>query len=213
MKCEICNALTVTYKSYDDKNDKYVVACEMCIVNKQLKFNEEIKIDNAEITINQLIDAELVKANRKFPPFKSAHEGWAVILEEIQESDNEMNTVIDKHNQLWKSIKLNHENTYMMYVDIIENATIRAIKELIQVAAMCEKFGCLKEDDYEKVKNDDFNWEYKGNRCSNCHAGILEDEKTKSKRCTMNYPNCDYYNPNYESFINTNHEEKKEDDK
>lgn len=58
----------------------------------------------------------------------------------------------------------------------------------------------------------DYDWEYKGNRCNNCHSGILEDKKNKSKRCIMNYPNCDYYNSNYESFINTNHYEKKEDD-
>lgn len=147
MKCELCNALTVTYKSYDDKNDKYVNACEMCIVNKQLEFNKEFKIDNAKITINQLIEAELLKANRKFTPFNSAHEGWAVMLEEIQETIDDMDIVVDRHKQMWQSIKLNQENTYWMYIDIIKDATIKSIKEMIQVAAMCEKFKCLKEDD------------------------------------------------------------------
>lgn len=149
MKCEICNALTVTYKSYDSKNDKYINACEMCIVGNQLKFNEDLKIDNAEIIINQLIEAELLKANRKFPPFKSAHEGWAIMLEEIQETIDDTNIIVDMHKKLWQSIKLNQENTYWMYIDIIKDAAIKSIKEMIQVAAMCEKFRALKEDDHE----------------------------------------------------------------
>lgn len=63
------------------------------------------------------------------------------------------------------------------------------------------------------MDNSKYDWEYKGEICNNCHSGILEDKNSKSKRCTMNYTNCDYYNPNYESFIKTNHVKKKEDEK
>lgn len=34
-------------------------------------------------------------------------------------------------------------------------------------------------------------YKYDGERCSNCHAGILEDNQG-NKQCTNNYTNCDY---------------------
>lgn len=38
----------------------------------------------------ELVQVELDSANRKFPLFSSTHEGYAVLLEEIEEAGDEM---------------------------------------------------------------------------------------------------------------------------
>jgi hypothetical protein len=58
------------------------------------------------------IQKELKRARKKFPSFKSQHEGYAVILEELDE--------------LWDNVKTNKRND--------------ARKEAIQVAAMAMRF-------------------------------------------------------------------------
>lgn len=55
---------------------------------------------------------ELARARENFPPFNSAHEGYAVILEELDEA--------------WEAIKVNN----------IEAAR----QEIVQVAAMALRF-------------------------------------------------------------------------
>lgn len=69
---------------------------------------EEIEIDVAL----QMVKTELLRANRKFPPFTSPHEGYAVILEELDE----------------------------MWGDIKNNLTSHSVLESIQVAAMAVKY-------------------------------------------------------------------------
>ncbi|MFK7691512.1 hypothetical protein [Paenibacillus sp. HJGM_3] len=58
------------------------------------------------------VTEELRKAMRKFPPFHSAHEGYAVLLEEVDEA--------------WDAIK--------------RNDLVHARAEMIQVAAMALRF-------------------------------------------------------------------------
>lgn len=65
----------------------------------------------------EIID-ELLSARRRFPPFNSAHEGYAVILEEVEE--------------LWAEIKYNKRP------DHIRIPAMR--KEAIQVGAMIVAF-------------------------------------------------------------------------
>lgn len=72
-----------------------------------------------DITIEEILESvlqELARAFAKFPPFHSTHEGYAVILEELDE--------------LWTEIKANtpYEPTNRMY------------KEAIQVTAMAIRF-------------------------------------------------------------------------
>ena len=64
---------------------------------------------------NELVQDELEKAKEKFPPFHSAHEGYAVIKEEIDE--------------LWDEIK----SFKGLKSDIFE-------EEIIQIAAMSLRF-------------------------------------------------------------------------
>ena len=59
-----------------------------------------------------MVRRELARAQTKFPPFKSPHEGYAVILEEVDE--------------LWDAVKCNNRSG--------------ARSEAVQVAAMALRF-------------------------------------------------------------------------
>ena len=71
----------------------------------------------------KLISEEVDFANEKFPAFSSSHEGYAVILEEMDE--------------LWDEIKNNKDPM----------SSMKQKKEAIQVGAMAVKFlmSCCKE--------------------------------------------------------------------
>jgi hypothetical protein len=63
------------------------------------------------------VEDELAKAQRKFPPFNSAHEGWAIIKEELDE--------------LWEVVRQNQATP---------GRAERLKQEAIQVAAMAMRF-------------------------------------------------------------------------
>lgn len=96
-------------------------------------------------TIGELIQAELDRANEKFPQFASSHEGYAILLEEIEEAENEMNSIKSWLEELWEEIKLNDLEHQKIHIEDIQDRAKNAIEELIQVAAMCEKFSKLFE--------------------------------------------------------------------
>jgi len=84
------------------------------------------------IATEMIID-EYNKAIKTFPPFSSAHEGYAIILEELDELKAEV----------WKNQKV-RDNKQMK-------------REAIQVAAMALRFFidiCMKEAKSQKPKND-----------------------------------------------------------
>lgn len=67
--------------------------------------------------ILELVAEEVAFAISKYPTFNSAHEGYAIILEELDE--------------LWEVIKLKQETP---------NRDLKIRKEAIQVAAMAVRF-------------------------------------------------------------------------
>ena len=90
--------------------------------------------------VQSLVQKELDSANEKFPQFHSAHEGYAVILEEVEECIEELEAVKQGLDGLWSRIKDNamRERTDMH----ANNIKIRAVNlacEAIQVAAMAQK--------------------------------------------------------------------------
>ena len=46
-----------------------------------------------ETHIRNLVEIELSAANERFPQFHSAHEGYAVILEEVEECEGEFDAM------------------------------------------------------------------------------------------------------------------------
>lgn len=88
-----------------------------------------------------LVDEELAAANAKHPPFHSAHEGYAVILEEVQETAEEMAILRKDLDLLWSLVKLcDRPGIYMRApVSSIGFHAHRVAAEAIQVAAMAQK--------------------------------------------------------------------------
>ena len=89
--------------------------------------------------VKELVKVELAAANEKFPPFHSMHEGWAVIMEELDELKTEVNMADASLTEAWEHIKSNNplaENE----VNWARSYAINAACEAIQVAAMCRKF-------------------------------------------------------------------------
>jgi len=89
----------------------------------------------AAITVN-----EQVESMRKFPLFSSTHEGYAVILEEVEEAREEVEYIVEDMNIMWLYIKANDTKNAMYYVEKLKRRAISAACEMVQVAAMAQKF-------------------------------------------------------------------------
>ncbi len=101
--------------------------------------------------VKVLIDSELTKASKKFGAFSSAHEGKAVIEEEIDEVIDEVNTLSTLYDAFWQAIKDNQDIMYNGYAKEMYKTAIKIIIETIQVGAMCQRFNYdLEQKDGKK---------------------------------------------------------------
>lgn len=91
-----------------------------------------------ENDIRALVDKELAAANKQFPQFHSAHEGYAVIKEEVDELKEATDKVIGRMVSLWSRVKYGNDPERLL--QMISEDAINAACEAIQVAAMCKKF-------------------------------------------------------------------------
>lgn len=76
-------------------------------------------------TINDVM-AELARARGKFGKFNNAHEGYAVILEEVEE--------------LWADVRTNPQKAYPEAIDPQQRHRTKMRAEAIQIAAMAVRF-------------------------------------------------------------------------
>ena len=91
-----------------------------------------------ENDIRALVDKELAAANKRFPQFHSAHEGYAVIQEEANELKEATDKVIGRMVSLWSMVKYGNDPERLL--QMISEDAVNAACEAIQVAAMCKKF-------------------------------------------------------------------------
>ena len=88
--------------------------------------------------VSKLATEELERSMVKFPLFNSPHEGYAVILEEVEEAEDEIG-FIRRYNELaWGEIK--HNDYATRHIVRIKEYAINLAAEAIQVAAMAEKY-------------------------------------------------------------------------
>ena len=92
----------------------------------------------AENQVRELVKVELAAANKQFPQFHSAHEGYAVIQEEVDELKEDMDRINGRITSLRARVRFN--NSCEELVSRIYDDAINAACEAIQVAAMCKKF-------------------------------------------------------------------------
>ena len=98
----------------------------------------------AEPELRKLVDLELEAANRENPPFHSPHEGYAVILEEVEEAGTELASVKQDLKIIWGLICRNEAGRMMTWARYLEKTAVHLAAEAIQVAAMAKKFQQLE---------------------------------------------------------------------
>ena len=99
-----------------------------------------------ENQVRDLVKIELAAANERFPQFHSAHEGYAVILEEMDELKDAVDVADDHLSFAWRYVKGDVTEGVKSHVKYMEAAAIKAACEAIQVAAMCQKFLEMEEE-------------------------------------------------------------------
>lgn len=85
--------------------------------------------------------------------FASAHEGYGVIAEELQEAATELERAQGVMYQLLKAIHQEKPQSIVDYADYIRDVAVNGSAELIQVAAMCTKLvRTVKPDEKESLQ-------------------------------------------------------------
>lgn len=91
--------------------------------------------------VNDLIQAEYKKACKDWGAYNSLHEGYAVLLEEMEEVEDCVEKLEEYKNLLWRKIKC---STFKLYtrreiVTRLEDITKNTMSELAQVGAVLMK--------------------------------------------------------------------------
>lgn len=97
-----------------------------------------------ESQVRELVATELAAANRKHPTFHSQHEGYAVILEEMQETEEAIRLAKIDLEIAWRNIR--DDIGAEVEISGLKDRAIQVACEAIQVAAMCEKFKGVEHD-------------------------------------------------------------------
>ena len=101
-------------------------------------------IDPIVKELEPLVVSELYRANLKHPPFHSAHEGMAVIEEEVEEAKESMECIEYCIRTLKSDVFHDRFEEAEADVKTMRRHALYVAAELIQVAAMCDKYGFMR---------------------------------------------------------------------
>ena len=105
--------------------------------------------------------AELNRANEKFPLFNSKHEGYAVVLEELEEAKEAMKEVELSIGVLWDGVR-GKEIACFLVEDTkpmaIYHQAVDAACKVIQVAAMMMKYEMSQGDAHTKAESEEIDY-------------------------------------------------------
>ena len=88
-----------------------------------------------------MVDKELENSNKKFDStFHTTHEGYAIIKEEVEEAEEELEVVNAHLKDLWWNVRKNKIDCSISPVKCLKQKAVNLAAESIQVAAMCQKF-------------------------------------------------------------------------
>lgn len=119
--------------------------CENCGHDIPVPKNDikggQLKMKELKSKVSKLAEEELKNSMIKFPLFNSTHEGYAVLLEEIEEQQEESRLVECYSKILWGEVKRNANKFDLAEtLEVIKERATLAASEAIQVAAMAQKF-------------------------------------------------------------------------
>ena len=107
-------------------------------------------VSNEEV--QALFDKELKKASENNPQFHSAHEGYAVLLEEVEEAKEEMKDLDFYTGFIWDAVK--NGGCLRNDLEWTKKYASSLIREAIQVGAMCDKFLDFLGEEKQDVNKD-----------------------------------------------------------
>jgi hypothetical protein len=90
--------------------------------------------------IKQLCEDELKRSYEKFSNFNSHHEGYAVIKEEVDEANEELEYITKETEFLWLEVRGNNSRVCISRARMLKNRAEKLVYEAIQVAAMTQKY-------------------------------------------------------------------------
>jgi hypothetical protein len=98
--------------------------------------------------IEKLVAEELERAMAKYGRFASKHESFGIMWEEYQEALEEWEFVSSRAEALGRLLQEKERRNFEGYLKGLRQAALACAAELIQVAAMCDKYGmgCGKDD-------------------------------------------------------------------
>ena len=98
--------------------------------------------------IEAIINQELIRANNMNPLFSSIHEAYAIMKEEFEEVEIEIENIgiglLDDFWKLCRDSKKTYKQEIFNTLETIEKDCKKAIIELIQLSAMCKKSKKIK---------------------------------------------------------------------
>lgn len=96
-----------------------------------------------------LVNKEYEAVNETHKPIASMHEGYAVLLEEIEEVCEACEELKRRNNDFWYEIRTNHDEYLKSAVAKMLETSVEVACEAIQVAAVCRRI----LDRYEEENN------------------------------------------------------------
>lgn len=94
-----------------------------------------------------LVNKEYEAANENHKPIASLHEGYAVLLEEIEEVCEACEELKRRNDVFWYEIRNNNDKYLESVIGKMLDASIEAACEAIQVAAVCRRILDRYEED------------------------------------------------------------------
>lgn len=93
-----------------------------------------------------LVDKEYEVANKNYGPLNSTHEGYAVLMEEVEEVEEELKNIKERMKSIWYNIRLDNTSRAKTMASLAMAHAINTACESIQVAAVCQRILNLRED-------------------------------------------------------------------
>ena len=95
----------------------------------------------AEGQLSGAVESELKNIRRVYgQQYNSLHEGYAVLLEEVEEAESELERVKDELSELWLCIKQNDNKGAAEALRRIDTHAYFMLQEVTQVVAVTRKF-------------------------------------------------------------------------
>ena len=93
-----------------------------------------------ELKINEAVIYELLSAVKTFGAnYNSLHEGYAVLLEEVEEAEKELDYIKNHLAMMWDSVKSDDASDVKSNARVIALDAVNLAKEACQIAAVARK--------------------------------------------------------------------------